>query len=512
MSTSAPYHILCVDDASTDLKLWQMILQVKGYLVSTASTASEALAVFKSEDFDIVVTDQLLPGAETGTAMAKEMKHLIPQVPIIVLSGTVDTPDGIEVVDAFIRKVDGIESLLAKVEGLADRSRTARVSSVAGSSEEEGAFSTQSETLQLLAAVVESSEEAILSKTLDGTILTWNKAAERMYGYRAEEIIGQSVTILQPSDRRGEVHDIFEGLKKDQKVEHVETMRVAKDGHLLTVSLTISPIRDAGGRIIGASAIAHDITGSKLAEQALRNSEKLAVAGRMAATVAHEINNPLETVTNALYLVAESPSLDESARKFLAIAQDELAKITQIATATLGLHRGNAAHRQPVRVSELIDNVLSLYARRLRSLGVSVETRYETDVFVNAFPGELRQVFSNLVVNAIDVLENSDDKLYIHVFRSFDWTNPTQRGIRITVSDTGPGIPADKRGRIFEPFFTTKEDKGTGIGLWVCLGIVQKYGGKIRFRSTLKPGHSGTTFSVFLPTETGQAGITSIAA
>jgi signal transduction histidine kinase len=187
-------------------------------------------------------------------------------------------------------------------------------------------------------------------------------------------------------------------------------------------------------------------------------------------------------------------------------------KIRQIATATLGLHRGDAEHQQSVRVSELIDNVLSLYKHRLRVLGIAVETRYETDVLVNAFPGELRQVFSNLVVNAIDALEISGNKLSIHVFASFNWTKPAQKGLRITISDDGSGIPEDKRGKLFEPFYTTKGNKGTGIGLWVCLGIVQKYGGSIRLRSAVKAGHSGTTFCVFLPTEIGDGEVAPVAA
>jgi signal transduction histidine kinase len=243
----------------------------------------------------------------------------------------------------------------------------------------------------------------------------------------------------------------------------------------------------------------HDITRSKLAEESLRNSEKLAVAGRMAATVAHEINNPLEAATNALYLLAESPSLDNSARQFLTIAQEELARIRQIATLTLGLHRRDAEQPEQVKVSELIDNVLLLYGRKLRTLGVTIETRYDGEVPVNAFPGELRQVLSNLIVNAADALEKSGDKLCIHVFESLDWTNLAQRGLRITISDNGCGIPADKRAQIFEPFYTTKGSKGTGIGLSVSLGIVKKYRGTIRFRSILKQGRSGTTFSIFLP-------------
>jgi PAS domain S-box-containing protein len=508
--TSTPFLVLCVDDEPSGLQLRQLILEREGYSVCTARSESEALAIFKSRDFDIVVTDHLL-GRETGTATAKEMKRLKPYVPIIVLSGAADRPEGIEIVDAFLCKAEGPQSLLTKVRELAVRSRTTRASNVAYMPKEEMLFSTHSETLQLLAAIVESSEDAIISKTLDGTIMTWNKSAEKMYGYRAEEVIGQPVSLIQPSDRGGEVHDMVERLKKGQKVEHLETMRVAKDGHLLTVLLTLSPIWDAGGQIVGASTIARDITRSKLAEQSLRNSEKLAVAGRMAATVAHEINNPLEAVTNALYLLAESSSLDASARQFLTVAQDELAKIRQIATATLGLHRGDAEHQQPVSVPKLIDNVLSLYRRRLNSLGIAVDTRYETDVLVNAFPGELRQVFSNLIVNAVDAMDKSGNKLCIHIFASSCGTNPTQKGIRITISDNGAGIPADKRGQLFELFYTTKGNKGTGIGLWVCLGIVQKYGGKIRLRSTVKPGHSGTTFSVFLPTAAAPVEIDSIA-
>ena len=150
------------------------------------------------------------------------------------------------------------------------------------------------------------------------------------------------MSLLHPLDRFDAEQRMLEQLTNGQKVEHIETTRIAKDGRLLTVSLSISPIWDAKGRVIGASTIARDITRSKLAEQSLRNSEKLAIAGRMAATVAHEINNPLEPVTNALYLLAESLPSDISGREFLKIAQDELAKVRQITTLTLGLHLLNS--------------------------------------------------------------------------------------------------------------------------------------------------------------------------
>ncbi len=504
MSTSTPYRILCVDDEASGLKLRQLILERKGYLVSTAATVSEALALFKSTGIALVVTDHLL-GRETGTAMAKVMKRLKPNVPIILLSGTTDEPKSFENIDAFLSKAEGPESLLAKVTQLFAQSEAVEANRTPDLSTADGPFSTESERLLLLASIVQSSDDAIFSKSLDGTILSWNKAAEKMYGYRAEEVIGKSVSILLSPDRPDEVHEILERLQRGEKIEHFETVRVAKDGHLLTVSLTISLICNFEGRVIGASTIARDITRSKLAEQSLRNSEKLATAGRMAATVAHEINNPLEAVTNALYLLAESLPSDTSGRQFLTIAQDELAKIRQVTTLTLGLHRGDGERPQQVKVTALIDNVLALYGRKLHTLGVAIETRYDADVTVNAFPGELRQVFSNVIVNAADALENSGDKLCIHVLESLDWTNLTQKGLRITISDNGCGIPVEKRAQMFEPFFTTKGNRGTGIGLWVSLGIVKKYGGKIRYRSSVTRGRSGTTFSIFLPLSQGAA-------
>jgi PAS domain S-box-containing protein len=506
----APCRVLCVDDEPSSLKRRQVILEYKGYLVSTERTVADALATFQARDFDLVITGQHL-GRETGDAMAREMKRLKPDVPIIMLSSATDSSEGTETVDAFISKAEVPESLLAKVDELAVRSRNMAAGAVLPE-REEIPFPTQPENVQLLAGIVESSDDAIFSKTLEGTILTWNKAAENIYGYRAEEIIGKSVALLQPPDCPGEVHDILQRLRNGEKVHHFEATRVAKDGRRLSLALTISPIRGEGGRVIGASTIARETTGSTLAGQTLRNAEKLAAAGRMAAIVAHEIQNPLEASADALYLLAESPSLDENARQFLTVARDELAEVRQIATATLGLHRSDAQSLQPVRVSELIDHVLTLYGRKLRTLGVAVDTRYKTDLLADEFSGELRQVFANLIVNAADALEKVGSKLRIHVASSFDWANPTQTGLRVTVSDNGPGIPVEERMQIFKPFYTTKGNKGTGIGLWLSLEIVQKYGGRIRVRSTVKPGHSGTTFCVFLPTAANQGLISSKAA
>jgi len=185
LASSAPYLVLCVDDEPSGLKLRQLILERNGYLVTTAKTASEALAIFKSQEIDIVVTDHLL-GRETGTATAKEMKRLKPNVPIIVLSGATDAPDDIEVADAFLSKAEGPECLLAKIHELAVQARTTIVPAAMLNCPGR-ICATQSATLQLLAAIVESSDDAIFSKTLDGLIMTWNKAAESMYGYQRRQ-------------------------------------------------------------------------------------------------------------------------------------------------------------------------------------------------------------------------------------------------------------------------------------------------------------------------------------
>jgi PAS domain S-box-containing protein len=302
--------ILAVDDESSGLYFRKLILEHAGHTVLSSTGVDEALTLFRSNPVDIVVTDHLL-GRQTGNDMAAEMKRAKPNVPIILLSGTSSVPEPLLHADSFLSKTEGPEQLLEIVEELLSR-HTAQ-----GDELRERAGRTPLQ--ELLASIVEDSDDAILSKNLNGTILTWNKAAERMYGYRPEEVIGKNVSMLLPPDRPQEVRQILQRLRLGEKIEHYETRRRRKDGGILYVSLTISPVKDTQGKVFGASTIARDITQTKMAEEALRNSERLAVAGRMAATVAHEINNPLETVTNVLYLLSRNATLDEGARKSAAL-------------------------------------------------------------------------------------------------------------------------------------------------------------------------------------------------
>ncbi|HZQ25001.1 MAG TPA: PAS domain S-box protein [Terriglobales bacterium] len=495
--------ILCVDDEPGALYFRKLILERQGYTVLTATSAEEGLTAFRKHHVDLVVTDHLL-GRDTGTQMAAEIRRLNPGIPIVLLSGTSDIPEGMEHADVFLSKTEGPQRMLDQVAALIEKGgRHGHEAHL----KEDQIFTSESGALQkLLAAIVEGSDDAIFSKTLNGTIMSWNRAAERMYGYTSEEMIGKPVSILLPPDRPNEVRDILEKLRRGERLQHFQTTRVTKDGRVLDVALTISPIQDDRGNIVGASTVARDITRIRMAEEALRNSEKLAIAGRMAATVAHEINNPLEAVTNILYILEQTAELDASSRKLVQAAQDELRRISQISRLTLGFYRTADNKRTKVQIPDLIENVLTLYQRKVGSLQVSVQKKYEGTSWVLGDFGELRQVFSNLIVNAIEALGKTGNKLMIHIFDSVDWTDPLRRGVRTVIVDNGPGIGPEHRSRLFEPFYTTKGESGTGIGLWVSRGIVQKHGGKLRFRSSTNPNRSGTCFSVFLPFSNASAG------
>lgn len=480
--------ILAVDDESSGLYFRKLILEHAGHTVLSATTVDEALNIFRQNPIDLVVTDHLL-GRQTGMEMAKEMKRTKPSVPVILLSGTSNMPEPLLYADTFLSKTEGPEQLLEAVQLILSTTAPERDSL---------AKRAEAAPLQtLLAAIVEDSDDAILSKTLEGNILTWNKAAERMYGYRADEVIGKHVSLLTP-DRPQEIDAIMEQLRRGERIEHFETTRRTKSGNIVHVSLTISPVHDAQGRVIGASAIARDITQTKMAEEALRNSERLAVAGRMAATIAHEINNPLETVTNVFYLLARNSSLDKTGHEHLKIAEEELRRIAQITRSTLGLYRERDTSPTPVSLTEMVENISMFYQRQLQSFGLTLDKRFDSAGRVVGVSGELRQVFANIIGNAIDALSSIGSKLVFHVYESVDWRNPSRRGTRVVVLDDGPGMTTETKANLFHPFYTTKGEKGTGLGLWVSRGIIAKHGGSIHIKSRTGSRH-GTCFSIFLP-------------
>ena len=245
-----------------------------------------------------------------------------------------------------------------------------------------------------------------------------------------------------------------------------------------------------------------DVTERKRAEEdTLRAAEKLASAGRIAATVAHEINNPLDVLSSVMYLMGQNSALDQASRDLVRRGDETVRRITSITRQTLGLF-SNSSEIQDVAVSQLLDETLELLGSKFREQNVSVKKRYDVEGRIHAAPTEHRQVFTNLMVNALAAMP-AGGKLALHVFASRDWRRPEHRGIRVVIADTGDGIPREQQKKIFEPFFTTKGAKGTGLGLYVISGIVRKYEGRIHLRSSTANGKSGTCFSIFFPANTG---------
>ncbi len=262
------------------------------------------------------------------------------------------------------------------------------------------------------------------------------------------------------------------------------------------------PVRTTLKQVRWVGVIALDASERKRSEEALRKSEKLAVTGRLAASIAHEINNPLEAITNLLFLLRNYGDLDETARNYVTMAEYELRRIAEITQQTLRFYRQSTLPARAT-MSELLDSVLSLYQSRLNALNLRVERDYDPEMDLFCFAGEIRQVIANLVGNSIDAAGDGA-RLLVRARRSHNWKNPAETGVRFAVADTGAGMDPEVRERIFEAFFTTKDATGTGLGLWVSYEILMKHRGLVHVRSrTVDPGSPGrspgTVFQIFLP-------------
>jgi PAS domain S-box-containing protein len=299
------------------------------------------------------------------------------------------------------------------------------------------------------------------------------------------------------------IHGVFEQDKPIRDMEVSGTSDVANVGepslrHWTWIT-SAYPIHTAQQEVRWVGLIVMDASDRKRSEEALRKTEKLAATGRLAASIAHEINNPLEAITNLLYLLSNHADLEEPARSYVEMAEHEVRRISEITQQTLRFYRQSTLPAR-TNLSELLDSVLRLHQGRLRNLGIAVEKEYDANTDLYCFAGELRQVFANLIGNAIDAMP-AGGRLVIRARRSRDWTCPEKSGVRFQVADTGSGMSADVRRRIFEPFFTTKEITGTGLGLWVSSEIVAKHKGSMRVRSRAEAtgGRSGTIFELFFP-------------
>ncbi|HYG97898.1 MAG TPA: MASE1 domain-containing protein [Terriglobales bacterium] len=329
--------------------------------------------------------------------------------------------------------------------------------------------------------------------------ITGNRMANQFYEARSGENVSASGPALQHRRffREG-VELTPEELPMQYSVTHGVDVQgeldvVMPSGKRITIWGRSSPLRDASGQVRGCIGTFVDVTDRKRTEQALLQTEKLATVGRMAATIAHEINNPLETITNAVFLAALDPALSADTRQTLDLASTELERVAHITRQALGFYRGNAAPA-PVDTPELVNGVLDLFAPKLRSKNIAVEKLYGDRVpAIEAIAGEIRQIVSNFISNSIDAVDHGG-KIAVRITPA-PCTNGTRR-VHLTFADNGSGIAPEHLKRIFEPFFTTKDTIGTGLGLWVVNEIVTRHGGRIRARSRVG---KGTVFTVSLP-------------
>ena len=352
-----------------------------------------------------------------------------------------------------------------------------------------------------LALIVDSSQDAIIAKNLDGIVTNWNKGAEHMYGYTAQEMIGRPISILCPKDRADEIPGIMQKIRSGERVEYFESLRVTKDGRTLNVSMSVSPIHDAEGRVVGASDIARNITTQKKVEDQLRHSQKMEAVGRLAGGIAHDFNNLLGIVTASTELLRGS--VDDRGAEYLDNLRDAAKRGASLTRQLLTFGRKQQAQTQVLDLNERVKDVSKLL-RPLMGDDVEVVLLPKANAaMIEIDPGHLDQIVVNLAVNARDamprggklILETSafDHDGSFTSDRSMAWG----RYVMLAVSDNGCGMDEATRARIFEPFFTTKEvGKGTGLGLATVYGIVKQCGGHIWVYS--EPG-KGTTFKIYFP-------------
>ena len=358
------------------------------------------------------------------------------------------------------------------------------------------------ESQELFRTTLKSLGEGVVSTDSADHVVFMNPMAERLTGWTLQEAIGRplrEIVRFVDEARRIELDGLSSVASRPELVGELlnHTILISRSGTESAVEQTSSPIRDESGHLSGKVIVFRDITTRRKTEQALRTSERLTLAGRLTAAIAHEIRNPLDTVKNIVYLMRSSRDLTEEQRDNLGILADEVDRIAQITAQLLVFHR-EATKPVAVNMQNVVDGLLTLFGAHLRRANIEVIREYQAQHPVRGFPGELRQVVSNFISNALDAMPQGG-KLIVRISETTFPSDPSRAAVRISIADTGSGIPPEVRKDLFAPFYTTKGEKGTGLGLWVSRGIIEKHEGTVRMHSSIRPGHSGTVFSIWLP-------------
>ncbi len=356
---------------------------------------------------------------------------------------------------------------------------------------------------QLLATTLESIADAVISLTGEGKVRFMNAVAQKLTGWQlndaCDQPVGEVLRLVHPQTHHP-LGDILQDLDASTAMGlHREGTLLSRDGSEYAVDVKVSPIVDADKHTDGSVVVFRDVTELRKAEVTLIANEKLAVTGRLAASIAHEIHNPLDSVANLHFLISQEGD-PQRRNEYLKLAQQELGRTLQISRAMLSLYRESPIPVQ-VNLEELIGSVLLLLDRKMRDHNIHVEQSYTHPVHVYGFPGELRQVFTNLIANAGEAAgANGHVRITVRPASPQDG----RAGTLIEIADNGRGIAPHVEKKLFQPFMTTKGERGTGLGLWVSLGIVQKHGGTVRISNSTEGDLRGAIVRVYLPERSAQ--------
>jgi PAS domain S-box-containing protein len=486
--------VLLIEDYEADALLLERFLSRAGYAVQarriqTADELRDALA--EPSSIDLVLADYTLPSFGARDALAA-IQRIGVEIPFIIVSGTIDEVSAVSAMRAgahdyvlkghLDRLLPAIERELADAERRRQRIRT----------EDELRLAQQR-----FSATFNQAAVGMAHTTTSGRFQLVNQRLAEMLGVPVGQLLSLSLTdFLLPSGRElesAELAALVAGEQSGHRVEH-ELMRL--EGTTFPAQLTVSMLRHDDATAPSLLWVVEDISARKAAEREttelmtrLINSERLAAAGRMANTLAHEINNPLEALTNIVYLL-QAHDLSPQARELASVASRELERVGHITRSTLSFYR-----KLPGRTLDLytmLDEVVQLFSSRATQQHIEIHTRIDDEVRDANYDPALRQVFANLVGNAIESMENKGGQLCVRA--RMEGANTA-----ILISDTGHGIDRAHMRSVFEPFFTTKGERGTGLGLWVTRGILEEQGGRLQLRSSTSGRHRGTTVRVQLP-------------
>ena len=483
--------VLLVEDNADDAFLLQRHLRRDGFAATLrrVETAAEMQRALDDDIPDVVLADYNLPNF-SGPEALRLLRASGLDVPFIMMSGAMSEETAVESMRAGAQDYV-IKQNLARLAPALERelreaeARRSRVAAELALQASEARFH----------RLVDAMPVGLLLSDADGRISYANAAVEALLGYTNEEMLRGEVTLSKVCGAL----DLSNGQgSRFTSREPAETVCQRRDGtpvEVLLGTVFLNPEEARDKRQI--AAFIADLTGQKHGEEVLRRTEKLAVAGRLAASIAHEINNPLAAVTNCLFLVEHTQLTDEG-RSYLVMAQKELDRVAQITVQTLRFHRQSS---RPIEsdVNELMDTVLALFEPRMRRQELLVVRDFRADRPLLAYEGEVRQVIVNILSNAIDALPHSGKLVVRTAIRSDALSG--RPGVALTFADDGSGMNQETLAHLFEPFFSTKGITGTGLGLWVSQEIVQRHRGAIRVRSRLTTPESsgGTVFRIFLP-------------